>query len=64
MAARHPEIKAEVRGLGMIWGLDVHDTRLAQAVSRHAFTRGLVIELCGPRDNVVKLIPPDRKSVV
>jgi diaminobutyrate-2-oxoglutarate transaminase len=58
MTARHPEIRAEARGVGMIRGLDVRDTRLAQAVSRHAFTRGLVMELCGPRDNVLKLIPP------
>ncbi len=58
MAALHPELGADVRGLGMIWGLDVHDTRIAQAVSREAFSRGLVVELCGPHDNVLKIIPP------
>jgi diaminobutyrate-2-oxoglutarate transaminase len=31
---------------------------LAKAVSREAFRQGLVIELAGPNDEVIKFLPP------
>lgn len=56
--ARHPELPIRARGLGLIHGLDLGDARLAQATAREAFQRGLVIELCGPTDAVLKVLPP------
>ncbi|MCG8421448.1 MAG: diaminobutyrate--2-oxoglutarate transaminase [Proteobacteria bacterium] len=49
---------AEVRGRGLIQGLVFDDASLAARISRHAFARGLVIETAGPRDEVLKLLPP------
>lgn len=49
---------ARVRGRGMLYGLDVNDPELARAIRSAAFEAGLIIELCGPRDTVVKLLPP------
>jgi diaminobutyrate-2-oxoglutarate transaminase len=52
------EYDAEVRGRGMIQGIEFRDPELANAVSREAFRRGLVIETAGPRDEVLKALPP------
>ena len=49
---------AEVRGRGMIMGLDVGDPALVSRVCREAFQRGLIIESAGPSGEVLKLLPP------
>jgi diaminobutyrate-2-oxoglutarate transaminase len=53
-----PAIRGEVRGAGLILGLQLADTHLATAVSRGAFERGVVIELCGKGNDVLKFLPP------
>ncbi len=58
IAGRHPELEAKVRGRGLILGLDLRAEGLADKVSFEAFRRGLLIEAVGPRDNVLKLLPP------
>jgi diaminobutyrate-2-oxoglutarate transaminase len=45
------------RGRGLVHGLVV-GAELADAVSAEAFARGLLMETSGPRDEVVKLLPP------
>lgn len=57
ISAAHPEIEAEVRGRGAIWGLDVHSGDLATKICRGAFTNELLVETSGPDSNVVKLLP-------
>ncbi len=47
-----------VRGRGMMLGLAFRDPDLAVAVRRDAFSRGLVLENCGPDDEVCKVTPP------
>lgn len=47
-----------VRGNGMLCGLDVHDTALADAIADTAFTKNLIVETCGAGGTTVKLIPP------
>jgi len=49
---------AEVRGLGLIQGLDCRTPGLAADVCRRAFDRGLVIETSGPESTVLKVLPP------
>ena len=48
-----------VRGLGMIWGIDfkAYPDGTAKRVSKACYERGLVIELAGRRDAVLKLMP-------
>ena len=46
------------RGLGLIQGLECRPAKLAGAISKAAFERGLMIETAGPSDEVVKLLPP------
>lgn len=52
------EFDAEVRGRGMIQGIQFANADFAPAISKAAFDRGLIIETAGPRDEVVKLLPP------
>lgn len=47
----------EVRSRGLIQGLQLKP-RLAGKISRAAFDLGLVIETSGPRDEVLKILPP------
>ncbi|HWA09037.1 MAG TPA: diaminobutyrate--2-oxoglutarate transaminase [Opitutaceae bacterium] len=53
-----PGVIAKVRGTGLIWGLELKDTAVCQAVARQAFARGLIIETCGSERNVLKFLPP------
>lgn len=54
---RHPVIRA-VRGRGMVAGLVLSNAAEADEVSALCFRQGLVIETCGPKGEVVKLLPP------
>ncbi len=58
MSDDHPALKAEVRGRGAIWGLDVGSRDLAAKICRQAFANNLLVETSGPESNVVKLLPP------
>lgn len=50
----------EIRGIGMIWGVDFNKLgmdNMASMVSQRCFQKGLVIECVGRRHNVLKLLP-------
>jgi len=57
VAERDLEIGAHVRGRGLIQALVFAEARLAAKVSKAAFERGVIIETCGARDEVLKLLP-------
>jgi diaminobutyrate-2-oxoglutarate transaminase len=46
------------RGRGLAYGLVFDHSELAMKVSSAAFERGLLVETAGPKDEVVKLLPP------
>jgi diaminobutyrate-2-oxoglutarate transaminase len=55
----------EVRGVGLMWGIELADprdgrpaTEYARAVQAAAFRRGLIVEVGGRDDCVVRLLPP------
>jgi diaminobutyrate-2-oxoglutarate transaminase len=58
IAERHPEVVTDVRGRGLIYGLQLSPPELGRQVVQAAFRRGLVIETVGAQDEVVKLLPP------
>ncbi|MFQ5614478.1 MAG: diaminobutyrate--2-oxoglutarate transaminase [Anaerolineae bacterium] len=58
IAQKYPSLKANVRGRGLIYGLEIPEPGFASKVSEAAFERGLVIELSGARNQVVKFLPP------
>lgn len=53
-----PGGRAEVRGRGMVFGLDTHDGEFTKAVVAECFERGLLMGACGPAGRVLKCIPP------
>jgi len=48
----------EVRGRGLIQGVEFADEEFAGRISEEAFSRGLIVETAGPSDEVLKLLPP------
>src|SRR5689334_862707 len=60
----HPWVR-DVRGAGLMWGIELADPvtgewagALAERVQAHALRRGLIVELGGRRDCVVRILPP------
>lgn len=50
--------KFEIRGIGLIWGIETHDGALAKKISTNCFKSGLIVERAGRNNSVVKLMPP------
>jgi diaminobutyrate-2-oxoglutarate transaminase len=46
------------RGRGLAWGLEITEPGRAEAACARAFEQGLLLETSGPRDEVIKLLPP------
>ncbi|WP_237057150.1 diaminobutyrate--2-oxoglutarate transaminase [Microbulbifer sediminum] len=57
IAEKYPELEASVRGLGMVWGIELPQSGVASTASAECFERGLLIETAGDRDQVLKLLP-------
>jgi diaminobutyrate-2-oxoglutarate transaminase len=57
LAARSPYV-INVRGIGMIWGVEFANGHIAKAITRELFNQGMMIETCGNDDQVIKLLPP------
>jgi len=55
---RHPGLFTDVRGRGLILGMEAVHPELASMVAQGAYERGLIIETAGAEDEVVKLLPP------
>jgi diaminobutyrate-2-oxoglutarate transaminase len=58
MAQKYSSLQAKVRGRGLIYGFEIPEPGFASKVSQLAFKKGLVIELSGAKNQVVKFLPP------
>ena len=47
----------ECRGIGLMQGIEFYDENMSEKVIADCFTRKLLIETCGTKDQVVKLMP-------
>ena len=47
----------EIRGIGLIWGIETHDEKIAKKISTECFKNGLIVERAGRDNSVVKLMP-------
>jgi 4-aminobutyrate aminotransferase len=56
--AAHPEVIVDVRGVGLMIGVELRDRAAAANVTSACLTDGLLVLTCGPDDNVLRLIPP------
>jgi 4-aminobutyrate aminotransferase len=48
----------EVRGVGLMIGVELASAAVATAVQQACFAEGLLVLTCGPAENVVRVIPP------
>ncbi len=55
---KYDTLNAKIRGRGMIYGLEIPFENFCSEVSSEAFKNGLIIELAGAKDNVLKFLPP------
>lgn len=51
------ERRYRVKGAGLMQGIDVVDPVLAANVKAAAYQQKIIVELCGPHDEVIKLMP-------
>ncbi|RFU38855.1 diaminobutyrate--2-oxoglutarate transaminase [Actinomadura logoneensis] len=58
IALEHAGAVADVRGRGLVWGMETRDPETAARICAEAFRRGLLMETSGPNDEVVKMLPP------
>ncbi|PHZ85213.1 diaminobutyrate--2-oxoglutarate transaminase [Paremcibacter congregatus] len=58
IAAKYASRGWDVRGRGMMQGIDLVDGALAKAVAAECFQSGLLVGPCGTGGRVIKLIPP------
>ncbi|QUC64083.1 diaminobutyrate--2-oxoglutarate transaminase [Nitrosopumilus sp. K4] len=57
IAKEYISSEVEVRGKGMVYGIDCILEDLAGAIKQKCFENGLILETCGSDDQVVKLLP-------
>lgn len=50
--------QVSLKGRGLMQGLDVGGADASREIVQQMFSRGVVIETCGPNDEVVKCFPP------
>ncbi|MFS0749109.1 diaminobutyrate--2-oxoglutarate transaminase [Oceanobacillus sp. 1P07AA] len=55
---KFPQLNADSRGRGLMLGIGVHVDGLASEICAEAFSRGLIVETSGAKDEVVKFLPP------
>jgi diaminobutyrate-2-oxoglutarate transaminase len=48
----------DVRGIGLIYGIELLNEQLAIQIKDNCFSNGLILELVGSNNNIVKLLPP------
>lgn len=58
IAEKYSDLQGRVRGIGMVWGLDLAQPGVAGEASQEAFKRGLLVETAGANDQVLKFLPP------
>ncbi|MEF3304367.1 diaminobutyrate--2-oxoglutarate transaminase [Paenibacillus sp. GYB003] len=58
IVAKHPQLRAERRGRGLMQGIAFPAEGMAEAVCKAAFRRGLIMETSGTDGEVAKVMPP------
>ena len=53
-----PKDWAAIKGVGLMVGLEFADKSAAVRVAAECYRRGLLVETCGPYDEVLKIMPP------
>jgi 4-aminobutyrate aminotransferase len=57
-AVANPELVLDVRGVGLMIGVQLRDKAAAAKVQLRCLADGLIVLTCGPGEDVLRLIPP------
>ncbi|MCO7224315.1 diaminobutyrate--2-oxoglutarate transaminase [Pleionea sp. CnH1-48] len=57
LAEQYTNKVIQVKGLGLMQGIEMSDASMAQFLVEDCFKQGLILERCGPEDETVKLMP-------
>jgi len=52
------DVFLEIRGCGLVYGIEAREEKIAKTISEEAFKKGLVFECCGKNSEVIKIMPP------
>lgn len=55
---KYPRLITEVRGYGLIYGIAIPKESFCTKLSSEAFKRGVIIEVAGANNDVLKFLPP------
>lgn len=55
--SKYQKLNINIRGRGLIYGLDFSNPIIAIKVREEAFKKGLIIETAGHDDSIIKLLP-------
>jgi len=58
LADSHPGLIVDVRGAGLMIGVELAGKEAAEAIQARCLDEGLIVLLCGPGENILRLIPP------
>lgn len=58
VAEKAPDVVLDVRGMGLMVGVELPDQDHAEDVQKRCLAEGLIVLNCGPRENILRLIPP------
>ncbi|MCC5608947.1 diaminobutyrate--2-oxoglutarate transaminase [Nostoc sp. CHAB 5834] len=47
----------KIRGIGLIWGIDIGNANLAKKITSRCFELGLIVEKTGRNNSVIKILP-------
>jgi 4-aminobutyrate aminotransferase len=57
-AAANPALIVDVRGVGLMVGVQLRDKAAASAVQARCFEEGVLVLTCGPQEDTLRLMPP------
>ena len=57
-AADYPGVVVDVRGVGLMVGVELTSAQVVEEVQRRCLDRGVLLISCGPHQEVVRLAPP------
>lgn len=58
IAEKYSDAGLQVRGRGMVWGIEFPQRGMASEISRACFNKNLIIETSGANNQVLKFLPP------
>jgi diaminobutyrate-2-oxoglutarate transaminase len=58
ISARNPQLKAEVRGRGFVFGMSLPTGEIVKEILTECFHNKLILESAGARNNVIKFLAP------